>query len=223
MRSKYTKWSTEIVDYLIQNHKGKSLIELADMINKKFNLNINNQDVSNLKARLRIRKGIILDPAINDGCIKKGSIPPNKGKKWDEYMSKEGQANSRKTCFKKGNKSHNAVPVGTEHMRYSSKDDIGYVYVKICDGKGNKNWIPKQHVVYQQHYGKIPENSKVIFADGNRFNFDINNLILVSNSEELIMNQNKLFSNNKEITNTGHLIAKVIDRSNKLKNAKRKN
>lgn len=222
MKSKYTKYSPEIIDYLIQNHKGKSLIELADMINNKFNLNINNQDVSNLKSRLRIRKGIILEPAINDGCIKKGSIPPNKGKKWDEYMSKEGQERSRRTCFKKGNRSYNAVPVGTEHMRYTSKDYPGYVYVKVCDGKGNKNWIPKQHVVYQQHYGEIPENSKIIFADGDRFNFDINNLILVSNSEELIMNKNKLFSSNREITNTGHLIAKVIDKRNKLKSARKK-
>lgn len=58
---------------------------------------------------------------------------------------------------------------------------------------------------------------KVIFADGNKRNFNINNLILVSNSEALIMNTNKLIYEDAELTKTGSLIAKVIDKTNKLK------
>ena len=57
---------------------------------------------------------------------------------------------------------------------------------------------------------------KVIFADGNKRNFDIDNLILVSDSEALIMNANKLRYENKELTKTGALIAKVIDKTNKI-------
>ena len=58
---------------------------------------------------------------------------------------------------------------------------------------------------------------KVIFADNNKRNFDIDNLILVSDSEALIMNTNKLRYGNKELTRTGSLIAKVIDKTNKLR------
>ena len=214
---KKIRWTEEIVKYIIKIHKGKTLYELADMVNKQFNLNVTNKDIGNLKARLRIKKGIILDPAVNEGKYKSGKKAANKGKKWCEFMSKEGQENSKKTWFKKRSKPHNALPIGTKHIR-----STGYLYIKVADGKGNNNWIPKHKYIYEQHYGKIPEKSKVIFADGNRFNFDIENLILVSNSEELIMNRKKMFSSNKEITKTGSLIAKVIDKKNNLKNKPKK-
>ena len=87
----------------------------------------------------------------------------------------------------------------------------------MVDGKGNKNWKPKQQIVYEQHYGPIPPKHKVIFADGDRFNFNPDNLILVSNSEELIMNKRKLRYKDKELTRTGSIIAKVIDKTNKIK------
>ena len=219
---KYKKYSNEVVDYLIKNHKGKTLIELANIINKQFNLNITNKDIGNLKSRLKRRKGIVLEPAVNDGRYRIGMEPANKGKKWDDYLTKEQQERSRKTCYKKGNKPSNAVPIGTERMRYSGSkpEDIGYVYIKICDGKGNKNWIPKQKYIYEKYYGKTPDKSKIIFADGNRFNFDINNLICVTSHEELIMNKHKLRYDDKELTKSGHLVAKVIAKTNKLKKAK---
>ena len=56
-----------------------------------------------------------------------------------------------------------------------------------------------------------------MFADGDRTNFDIDNLILVSYQEQFIMNQRKLVKKDKELTKTGHLIAKVIDKQNKLR------
>lgn len=213
------KYSPEIIDYIKKNHKGKSTIELSDEVNKVFGIDTNPDSIQNLKSRIKRTEGFIFEPARNDGCIKKGNIPMNKGKKWDDYLSKEKQERCRKTTYKKGNKSSNAVEVGEEHMRYSGSkpDDLGYLYVKVCDGKGNKNWKPKQQVVYEKHHGKIPPGHKVIFADGDRFNFDPDNLILVSNSEELIMNRRRLRYNDKELTKTGSLIAKVIDKTNKIK------
>ena len=164
---------------------------------------------------------IIEDISIqNKITIKKGNIPMNKGKKWDDYMPKEKQKNCRKTTFKKGNKPSNAVDIGEEHMRYSGSkpDDLGYLHIKVCDGKGNKNWIPKHRYIYEQHHGKIPPGHKVIFADGDRFNFDIDNLILVSESEELLMNRHNLRFEDKELTKTGSIIAKVMDKTHKVKN-----
>lgn len=214
------KYSQEIIDYVKNNHKGKSTIELSNEVNKKFNIETNADSIQNLKSRIRRTEGFIFEPARNDGCIKKGNIPVNKGKKWDDYLSKEKQERCKKTTFKKGNKSSNAVDIGEEHMRYSGSkpNDPGYVYVKVCDGKGNKNWKPKQQIIYELHNGPIPPKHKVIFADGNRFNFDPDNLILVSNSQELIMNQRKLRYKDKELTRTGSMIAKVIDKANKIKN-----
>lgn len=70
-------------------------------------------------------------------------------------------------------------------------------------------------VTYQLGY-------KVIFADKNKRNFSPENLILVSNSEALIMNNNKLIYEEAELTKSGSLIAKIIDKSNKLRKDKEK-
>lgn len=146
----------------------------------------------------------------NAGCFKKGNVPFNKGKKWDEYMSPEGQKNSRKTTFKKGNVPPNRRECFEERI---TKD--GYIEIKIQDGKLNKNWILKHRYIYEQHYGKIPDGYNVMFADKNKQNFDVDNLILVSKSEDLIMNSRKLFFEDKELTKIGHLIAQVISKTAK--------
>lgn len=207
---RYTK---EQKDFLIRNNKLRTSQELAELFNEEFDTNITKKNIQYFRRNNKVKCGLSM-------CFKKGHIPHNKGKKWDDYMSRESQKNCRTTTFKKGNKSSNAVDIGTEHMRYSGSkpDDLGYLNIKVCDGKGNKNWIPKQRYIYEQHYGPIPPGHKVIFADGDRFNFDIDNLILVSASEEFIMNQNNLRFNNKSLTKTGSIIAKVIDRTNKVKN-----
>lgn len=206
---RYTK---EQRNFLISNNYMTPSKELADMFNKEFGTNITTANIKTFRGNNHLNSGLT-------GRFEKGHIPDNKGKKWDDFMPKDSQERSRKTTFKKGNKSLNAVDIGEEHMRYSGSnpDDQGYLYVKVCDGKGHKNWIPKQRVIYEQHHGPIPEGHKVIFADGNRFNFDIDNLVLVTSSEELIMNQRNLRYDDQDLTKTGHLIAKVIDKRNQLR------
>lgn len=206
---RYTKEQRE---FLIANNYMTPSKDLAAMFNNKFGTNITAANIKTFRGNNHLNSGLT-------GRFEKGHIPDNKGKTWDEYMPKDSQDRSRKTTFKKGNKPLNAVDIGEESMRYSGSkpDDLGYVHVKVCDGKGNKNWVPKQRVIYEQHYGPIPKGHKVIFADGNRFNFDIDNLVLVSSSEELIMNQRNLRYDDQDLTKTGHLIAKVIDKRNKLR------
>lgn len=210
----YFKYSQEVIDYIIENHKGKSLTELANEVNEKFNLNVNRVSIGNLKSRLRMSQGITLEYARNDGCFKKGQTSFNKGKKWNEYMSEEGQANSRKTTFKKGNTPVNHREVGSERINVD-----GYIEIKVAEP--NK-WDLKHRVIYRQHYGEIPQGYNIIFLDGNKRNLNINNLKAVSKAEDLIMNNNGLFTTDREITNTGSILASVIDKVNKRKNERKK-
>ncbi len=211
------KYTDEIIEFIKNNYQDKDNIELASILNEKFNLDTTGDKISMLKANIKRRFGINLRTGINNGCFKKGQNPPNKGKKWDEYLTKEQQEKSKKTWYKKGNISSNNVPIGTERI---AKDN--YIEIKVKDGNLNKNWQSKHRYIYEQHYGAIPKGFKVIFADGNRRNFDINNLILVSNSEEFIMNRNKLFFKNGDLTKTGSNLAKVIDKISKVtRNAKK--
>lgn len=129
------------------------------------------------------------------------------GLKWDEYMSKEGQEQSRKTQFKKDNIPWATRPVGSERI-----DLDGYVYIKVAEP--NK-WELKHRVLWEKENGSIPKGYNLIFADGNKLNLDLDNLILVSNSELLIMNRRNLYKREKELTKTGSVIAKVIDKTNK--------
>lgn len=101
--------------------------------------------------------------------FKKGSVPVNKGKTWSEYMPVQKQVLARKTCFKKGQKPHNAKPVG-----YERKDSRqGYWFVKVAEPNVFK---PKHRVLWEQHFGPIPSGVNISFIDGNPDNVTIENL-----------------------------------------------
>ena len=116
---------------------------------------------------------------------------------------------ANKTSFKKGTIPPNQVPVGTE-----SYTKGGYIKVKVADP--NK-WELKQRLVYKQHHGEVPKGYSVIFADGNIYNYDIDNLIAVSRAELLVINNNKLIYEDKELTKVGVNIAKILSKASKLK------
>lgn len=196
-------WNIEEKQFLINNVKGITLRKLTKLFNEKFNCNVSEKSVANQKIKLNLSSGI------KGGQFKKGHIPANKGKKWDDYVSKEKQKNSLKTCFKKGNIPHNHRKVGEER---TTKE--GYIEIKIEEP--NK-WQLKHRYIYEKNFGKIPDGYNVIFLDGNKKNLEISNLKLVSKAEDLIMNNNRLFTKDKELTNTGTIIAKVIYEASKLK------
>ena len=197
-----TVWTDEVIQFMIENYEGRDNIELAELLNEKFNLNTNGDRVCNVKSNLIRRKGINLRTGINRGCIQKGNIPMNKGKKWDEYMSKEGQMNSRKTCFKKGQVPINHREVGSERINVD-----GYWEIKVAEPN---IWKLKHRVIYEKEHGEIPKGSKIIFADGNKNNLDPSNLISVSYAEELHLNKRGLRFQDKELTETGLNIVKLV-------------
>jgi hypothetical protein len=115
--------------------------------------------------------------------FKKGHESHNKGKQMKDYVKPEMMERMKVGQFKKGSFSHNRLPIGTERL---TKD--GYLQVKICDGRLNRNWELKHRLVWQQHYGEIPSGDIVVFKDGNPLNCDINNLKLISKKDN--MNRN---------------------------------
>lgn len=106
-----------------------------------------------------------------------GGASPNKGRKIEEWMSPEGQANSAKTRFKKGNRPVNYRPVGSERINVE-----GYVEVKVAEGKP---WRHKQRVVWEEAHGKLPSDVVVSFKDGNKQNCELDNLYLATKADKL--------------------------------------
>lgn len=109
------------------------------------------------------------------GQFKKGQTPQNKGKKWDEYLSKEQQERSRSTLFGKGHMPHNHVPVGTE-----AKTTDGYWKVKVGEPK---EWKFKHIMLWEEHHGAVPEGMFVYFKDRNRDNVTIENLAITNRAD----------------------------------------
>lgn len=204
-RHKFTK---EENDFLIENVKGITLAELTKRFNEKFNTNLSTGKIANKKNKLHLTSGI------TGGQFKKGHISHNKGKTWNEFMSKQGQKNSLKTCFKKGHINFNLRPVGSERI---SKD--GYIEIKVAEP--NK-WKTKHTYLFEKENGPVPKGHKVIFLDGDKRNFNLDNLKLISNAEHLVMNRYNLRYKNKELTEVSHTLSKIIVKQGKL-NESRKN
>ena len=184
------KWSQEEKQYLASVVKGKTYKELVTLMNEKFDYEFSSQQIEGALRRYNLKTG-------NTGQFKKYKEPWNKGLK--------GYIGANKTSFKKGNIPPNYKPVGSERV---TRD--GYTEVKIKDP--NK-WELKHRHIYKKHYGEIPSGYNVIFADKNISNFDIDNLILVSKAEMLMLNREKLIFEDKELTKTGVNIVKLISKA----------
>lgn len=190
-------YSEENVKFLIENVKGISHKELTKRFNEKFNTNLSESAIANMKRKLNLTNDM-------NTKFKKGQTSWNKGRK----MSPEQYEKCKKTMFQKGNLS-NVRPTGDERI-----DIDGYTYIKV---KQPNKWVLKHRWLYEKEKGEIPKGYNLIFADGNKQNLDLDNLILVSNSELFIMNQKGLYKQDKELTKSGAMVAKVLDKVNKRK------
>lgn len=68
----------------------------------------------------------------------------------------------------------------------------GYLWVKVNQGVKNKkdNYIQKHRYIWEQYHGKkVPDGHLIMFLDGNKENFSIDNLVCVSFHENGSLNQ----------------------------------
>lgn len=201
-------FTPEIANFIKAHVKGTHNATLCEMVNKEFNTNFNKTQIANFKCRNNLSSGL-------DGYFKKGQTPHNKGLKWSDWMSKEAQAKSSKTHFKKGDHSfqkadHNHKDVGSERIGKN-----GYIFVKIAEP--NKRKL-KHRYIYEQNYGKVPKDYICIFLDGNIRNFNPNNLGIITKRENFIINKEKLRYNNADLTKCGVNIARLIIKIKERKN-----
>lgn len=144
----------------------------------------------------------------NAGRFRKGNVPFNKGKKWDEYMSEEGKRNSARTQFKSGD-----IPLSLR-PDYSERINVdGYIEIKL---PGHKKWVLKHRWIWEQSNGPIPDGSQIHFIDGDRTNCDISNLEMITHAENARRN---CFWNNypKEVASLVQLKGALNRQINKQK------
>lgn len=179
------KYTDDMILFLKTISPGKSAKEITIIFNEKFNLNLPLNKILSLMGYYKITNG-------NNACFKKGSIPYNKGQK--------GIQKGNVTSFKKGCIPSNFKAIGSERINTD-----GYIEIKISVNK----WKPKHRIVWEEANGPIPKSHCLIFADKNKLNISLDNLILVTRRELCKMNRDNLIANRKELTEVGHTLAKL--------------
>lgn len=169
------RWTPERIAWFRAYVPGHTEPEISAEHERVYGTPLTAGQIGNAKTKFGVRSGT------HGGRFEKGHTPHNKGKTWADYGTPEGHARSRETCFRAGNLSGYAAqheqPVGAERV---NRD--GYVEVKVAEGlqaKPNKNFRMKHHVVYEQAHGPIPDGCNIVFADRDKSNFDLDNLVCV--------------------------------------------
>ena len=99
----------------------------------------------------------------------------------------------------KGRKKYEPYPALTERTGRR-----GYVKIKNAAGK----WVNKHTFLYEQANGKVPKGYIVIFLDGSKDNFSLDNLAVVTKNEQLRLSKLELRFNDPALTQTGIAIVK---------------
>lgn len=197
------KWLEKEDQFLINNIDGTPRKKIVEMINKEFDLDLSFGQVKTRLKKLGLKNNI-------DMTYKKGLIPYTKGLTWDDFLSKEAQASSRTTTFKKGNRPLNWKPVGS--IRRDKKD--GYMLIKVKDPN---TWRPLHYVKWEKVHGPVPKDKRFIFLDGDRSNCSIENLRLVDYSIGAIMNKQGLYTVGcSELQELGLATAELISKTYSL-------
>lgn len=164
------------------------------------------------KNDLEIPKSLIEQRKL-DSRKKKGDVPFNKGKKQTDYMTADAIKRTKKTRFKKGNKPHNTNPKGNGAI-VTRQDTSGrsYKYIRIKKGV----WDLYHRIVWEKVNGKIPDNHLVVFKDDNTENTTIENLELITMTENMYRNSKHNYP--KEIIPSLVLNKQLENKLNTLQN-----
>ena len=190
-------WSDEEKQYLAEITPGRGYKEIQSMMSCKFGFDYTHHQIKGAITRNKLNTG-------RTGRFEKGHATWNKGTK--------GLTKANVTSFKKGQKPHNYKPLGSERI---TKD--GYCEIKVSDT--GRRWRPKHVLIYEKHHGKVPKGSAVIFLDGDKRNFDIDNLYLVTRSQLAMLNKNSLIQKDAELTKTA---INVVDLMKKISTIEKK-
>ena len=190
-------WSDEEKQYLAEITPGRGYKEIQSMMSCKFGFDYTHHQIKGAITRNKLNTG-------RTGRFEKGHATWNKGTK--------GLTKANVTSFKKGQKPHNYKPLGSERI---TKD--GYCEIKVSDT--GRRWRPKHVLIYEKHHGKVPKGSAVIFLDGDKRNFDIDNLHLVTRGQLAMLNKNSLIQKDAELTKTA---INVVDLMKKISTIEKK-
>ena len=173
------KWTKEEINILLRDYQDPNIFtaDIAKRLDRTLPQVYNKARKMGLKAplernRLAGKLGTNHPNAVAHR-FKKGSVPPNKGKK----MSPEVYEKVKETMFKKGNSPVNHREVGSERINVD-----GYIEIKVAEPN---RWKLKHRIIWEQVNGEIPKGYNVQFKNHNTQDCRIENLYIISRAEQM--------------------------------------
>lgn len=200
------KAPAEIQEFILANYIGCGYINMAKRINETFpGADWKPSKVKSFYGNHKLNSG-------RTGRFEKGQVPPNKGKKWDDFMPKESQERSRRTTFKKGNVPYDHKEVGTLVFRPAE----GYYWRKV---KEPNKWEMEHRLIWEREHGKIPKGMNVVFINGDTKDLRIENLELLTDAENARAQRYRA-SKDYDIGKAGVIMAKLATAINEREEKK---
>lgn len=202
----WTEEEQQVIKDMFPDHFASELAQILGRSETGIYQQAKSLGVKSSKEKIvRAAKMTAMHPNSIAARFKKGHVSHNLGKKMPSHVYEK----AKHTMFKKGNRPANYRPVGSERLNVD-----GYVEVKIAEP--NK-WRGKHRVIWEREHGEVPEGYSVSFKNGNRQDFSLDNLILVTRSD--LMHQNSFHNlypeELKEVIRLKGVVKRQINKYNK--------
>lgn len=200
------RWKPHEVELLKQHYADSNIHELMQMLNKSDrkiynqarNLGLKKSAEYEEKRRLQDIENIRKNTTKR---FQKGNKPWNKGIK--------GSIPNNATSFKKGNLPHNTRNEGETRLNKE-----GYVLVKVS----HRKWIRKHRLIWEKAHGEIPKGYVIRIKDGNKENFSLENMELITFAENMRLNSMHRFP--EELKQTIRLLKKLKKKINEKQDSR---
>jgi hypothetical protein len=170
----------EEIQFVRDNITGRTRAEITELFNRRFDYPITGRQLGYILYSNNLRNGL------------------------PRFRFKPGHKSLMKgigSKYKPGDPRY--IPPGTERI-----NSRGYVEVKV-EGNDKWEWKPKHRIIWEAANGPVPKSHLVIFADSDKTNFALDNLLLVSRKEIAVMNKHMLIYPDKDSTKAGKIIADI--------------
>ena len=172
-----SRYSEEVIQYVIEYYptmRTSEMVKVLGISEKKIHQLANTRGIKKSKEYLREVHGKVVAIAGIENRFYKGHDPWNKGIK--------GRNNAPEhTLFKPGHLPANHKPIG-----WTRVDSEGYHWMKIAEGL--KGWVMIHRLAWEMENGPIPEGKFLRFIDGNKDNWQVENLALVDRESNMRLN-----------------------------------
>jgi hypothetical protein len=212
IRAPSRKYTSEQLQFIRDNIVGRTCAEMTDLFNQHFGLQISRDKMKSILRYYNMKAGRITQQYHHYTTEEIQFIRENfAGHSYAEIVEMFYRHYGVKLCVRQivkvtskderqKLKYYRALKTGTEIK------NNGYTYVKIADPDV---WKPKHRLIWEKANGPVPKGHVIMFADGNKSNFDLSNLLLVSKKALMTMNTHALIFPNPELTKIGKTIADI--------------